>query len=41
MNEKRKFIREYVEARGGVKELGEDEKNTLAKMVKESETDAE
>ena len=37
MDEKRKFIKEYIELRGGVKELGEDEKAALAKMVKESD----
>ena len=41
MDEKKKFIKEYVEARGGVKELSEDEKAALAKMVKESETDTD
>ena len=41
MNEKKQFIKEYVEARGGVKELSEDEKAALAKMVKETEKDAD
>ena len=35
MNEDRKqFIREYVEARGGTKELSEDEKKALAELAK-------
>ena len=32
MNEKRQFIKEYVEARGGLEQLSEDEKNTLLEM---------
>ncbi|MCY4011132.1 MAG: hypothetical protein OXG82_00300 [Gammaproteobacteria bacterium] len=42
MNEQRKqFIREYVEQRGGVKELSEDEKKALAELAKKGEKDAE
>lgn len=42
MNDNRKqFIREYVEERGGVKELSEDEKQALKELVKKDEKDAE
>ena len=34
MNEREKFVREYVEARGGVKELSEDEKKALTELAK-------
>ena len=34
MNERKKFLREYIEARGGTKELSEDEKRALAELAK-------
>ena len=33
-NEKRQFIKEYVEARGGLEQLSEDEKKALAELAK-------
>ena len=41
MNERRKFIREYVEPRGGKEQLTEDEKNALVELAKkDAEADA-
>lgn len=34
MNELKKFIREYVETRGGVETLSEDEKNALVELAR-------
>ena len=31
--ERKKFVREYVEARGGVEELSDDEKKALTEMA--------
>ena len=33
-NEERQFVKEYVEARGGLDQLYEDEKKALAELAK-------
>lgn len=41
MNDRKQFIREYVEQRGGVKELSEDEKAALAALAKKDDSSDE
>ena len=39
MDNRQKFIREYVEARGGKDALTEDEKKALAELAKKSDNE--
>ena len=40
MDEKRKFIKEHVEARGGKDALTEDEKKALVELAKKAEAES-